>query len=133
MDWTSSLAPQGMGDEAPGVFTITDRKVTSLLGSISSVNLILRLQYNCCLLPFLCTGSGVQVRGGDDPFDIPIYTLCRRWVRNDPYNDEATLAVAPVLTLLTTASSQCTQLLCIGNADILDILLKSKQRLPSHG
>ncbi|KAL3158717.1 hypothetical protein ABBQ32_011453 [Trebouxia sp. C0010 RCD-2024] len=58
IDWSSSLAPQGLSDEAPGVFTITDRKV----------------------------------RGGDDPFDIPIYTLCRRWVRNDPYNDETSLA-----------------------------------------
>lgn len=44
--------------------------------------------------------SGVQVRGGDDPFDIPIYTLCRRWVRNDPYNDETTLAVPKVLTTI---------------------------------
>ena len=44
--------------------------------------------------------NGEQVRGGDDPFDIPIYTLCRRWVRNDPYNDEATLAVPKVLTVL---------------------------------
>lgn len=34
----------------------------------------------------------VQVRGGDDPLDIPIYTMCRRWVRNDPYNDEAHVA-----------------------------------------
>ncbi|KAL3135546.1 hypothetical protein ABBQ38_006024 [Trebouxia sp. C0009 RCD-2024] len=58
IDWSSSLASQGLSNEAPGVFTITDRKV----------------------------------RGGDDPFDIPIYTLCRRWVRNDPYNDETTLA-----------------------------------------
>lgn len=33
-----------------------------------------------------------QVRGGDDPFDIPLYVMCRRWVRNDPYNDEAHVA-----------------------------------------
>ncbi len=32
------------------------------------------------------------MRGGDDPLDIPIYTMCRRWVRNDPYNDEAPVA-----------------------------------------
>ncbi|DBB14929.1 TPA: cell cycle [Trebouxia sp. C0006] len=55
LDWSSSLASQHLSDEAPGVFTITDRKV----------------------------------RGGDDPLDIPIYSMCRRWVRNDPYNDEA--------------------------------------------
>ena len=45
--------------------------------------------------------NGIQVRGGDDPFDIPIYTLCRRWVRNDPYNDETPLGEPRVLTLLT--------------------------------
>ena len=33
-----------------------------------------------------------QVRGGDDPLDIPLYVMCRRWVRNDPYNDEAHVA-----------------------------------------
>ena len=36
------------------------------------------------------------MRGGDAPFDIPIYTLCRRWVRNDPYNNEAPVADPPV-------------------------------------
>lgn len=47
--------------------------------------------------------NGVQVRGGDDPFDIPIYTLCRRWVRNDPYNDETSLAIPKVPILLVIA------------------------------
>lgn len=46
--------------------------------------------------------NGVQVRGGDDPFDIPIYTLCRRWVRNDPYNDETPLAAPRVPIPLTS-------------------------------
>ena len=40
----------------------------------------------------LQSSSVAQVRGGDDPLDIPMYTMCRRWVRNDPYNDEAPVA-----------------------------------------
>lgn len=42
--------------------------------------------------PGVFTITDRKVRGGDDPLDIPIYTMCRRWVRNDPYNDEAHVA-----------------------------------------
>lgn len=38
----------------------------------------------------------MQVRGGDDPFDVPMYVLCRRWVRNDPENDEAAVPAVQV-------------------------------------
>lgn len=33
MDWSSALTSHGLGDEAPGVFTITDRKVRIATGS----------------------------------------------------------------------------------------------------